>query len=60
MELEAYDAAFYMESSLHCEDRTKTFKEAYKLLKPGGRLVVIHGCTVLIYAPRVVHENDCR
>ena len=36
-----YDAAFYMESSLHCEDRTKTFKEAYRLLKPGGRLVAM-------------------
>jgi sterol 24-C-methyltransferase len=41
MELEAYDAAFYMESSLHCEDRSKTFKEVYKLLKPGGRLVAM-------------------
>ena len=28
MELEAYDAAFYMESSLHCENRTQTFSEA--------------------------------
>eukprot|EP00616_Rhizochromulina_sp_CCMP1243_P016335 CAMPEP_0118961814 /NCGR_PEP_ID=MMETSP1173-20130426/371_1 /TAXON_ID=1034831 /ORGANISM="Rhizochromulina marina cf, Strain CCMP1243" /LENGTH=365 /DNA_ID=CAMNT_0006910005 /DNA_START=54 /DNA_END=1151 /DNA_ORIENTATION=+ len=37
----SYDAAFYMESSLHCEDRTKTFKEAYRLLKPGGRLVAM-------------------
>lgn len=36
-----YDAAFYMESSLHAEDRTKTFKETYRLLKPGGRLVAM-------------------
>lgn len=41
MEKSAYDAAFYMESSLHCEDRTKTFSETYKLLKPGGRLVAM-------------------
>ena len=77
MELEAYDAAFYMESSLHCENRTQTFaqathsqptppphrvlvlsrvvvlrgvvvvsgcvvgSQAYKLLKPGGRLVAM-------------------
>ncbi len=41
MEEGAYDAAFYMESSLHCEDRTQTFKETYKLLKPGGRLVAM-------------------
>jgi len=44
MELEAYDAAFYMESSLHCEDRSQTFKEVYKLLKPGGRLVSHSAC----------------
>jgi sterol 24-C-methyltransferase len=37
MPLNHYDAAFYMESSLHCENRTKTFK----LLKPGGRLVAM-------------------
>jgi len=41
MELETYDAAFYMESSLHCENRTQTFSEVYKLLKPGGRLVAM-------------------
>merc|ERR1712007_375615 len=38
MEEEAYDAAFYMESSLHCQNRTATFSETYKHLKPGGRL----------------------
>eukprot|EP00494_Astrolonche_serrata_P024243 UN24501 len=37
----AYDAAFYMESSLHCENRTQTFSETYRLLKPGGRLVAM-------------------
>lgn len=41
MEQNAYDAAFYMESSLHCENRTTTFAETYKLLKPGGRLVAM-------------------
>jgi len=41
MEEGAYDAAFYMESSLHCENRTKTFEQTYKLLKPGGRLVAM-------------------
>jgi len=37
----SYDAAFYMESSLHTVERTKTFKETYRLLKPGGRLVAM-------------------
>mmetsp|Transcript_22537 Transcript_22537/g.29443 ORF Transcript_22537/g.29443 Transcript_22537/m.29443 type:complete len:370 (+) Transcript_22537:38-1147(+) len=41
MEEGVYDAAFYMESSLHCEDRSQTFKQAYKMLKPGGRLVAL-------------------
>lgn len=52
MELEAYDAAFYMESSLHCEDRAKTFKEAYKLLKPGGRLVAMEYVTLPGWNPK--------
>ena len=41
MEENAYDAAFYMESSLHCENRTKTFAETFRMLKPGGRLVAM-------------------
>lgn len=41
MEEGAYDAAFYMESSLHTENRQQTFSQAYKLLKPGGRLVAL-------------------
>lgn len=40
IEPEAYDAAFYMEASLHCENRTQTFEQTYSLLKPGGTLVL--------------------
>lgn len=46
LEENSYDAAFYMESSLHCENRTQTFKEAFKLLKPGGRLVAMEYVTI--------------
>jgi sterol 24-C-methyltransferase len=46
LEAGAYDAAFYMESSLHCENRTKTFAETFKLLKPGGRLVAMEYATL--------------
>lgn len=42
----AYDAAFYMESSLHCKDRTRTFSETYRLLRPGGRLVALEYVTL--------------
>lgn len=41
-----YDAVYYMESSLHCENRTKTFEQAFRLLKPGGRLVALEYVTL--------------
>jgi len=49
----AYDAAFYMESSLHTIDRVRTFKETYRLLKPGGRLVAMEYVTLPAW-----DEND--
>jgi sterol 24-C-methyltransferase len=33
-----FDAVYYIESSCHLEDRIRTFSEAFRLLKPGGRL----------------------
>lgn len=39
LEPNSFDAVFYMESSLHCENRTQTFEQAFKVLKPGGRVV---------------------
>ena len=46
LEAESFEAAFYMESSLHCENRTATFEQAYRLLKPGGRLVAMEYVTL--------------
>eukprot|EP00444_Apocalathium_aciculiferum_P055247 CAMPEP_0183600814 /NCGR_PEP_ID=MMETSP0371-20130417/180127_1 /TAXON_ID=268820 /ORGANISM="Peridinium aciculiferum, Strain PAER-2" /LENGTH=501 /DNA_ID=CAMNT_0025812897 /DNA_START=63 /DNA_END=1567 /DNA_ORIENTATION=- len=47
-----YDGAFYMESSLHCENRTQTFKEAFRLLKPGARLVAMEYLTLPGWDPK--------
>jgi sterol 24-C-methyltransferase len=33
-----FDAVYYIESACHLEDRVRTYSEAYRLLKPGGRL----------------------
>jgi len=46
LEPNSYKAAFYMESSLHVENRTSTFAETFRLLKPGGRLVAMEYVTL--------------
>lgn len=51
LEPNSFEAAFYMESSLHCENRTKTFTETFRLLKPGGRLVAMEYFTLPAWNP---------
>jgi sterol 24-C-methyltransferase len=58
MPLNHYDAAFYMESSLHCENRTQTFSEVYKLLKPGGRLVAMEYVTLPGWKPNDPYHKE--
>jgi cyclopropane fatty-acyl-phospholipid synthase-like methyltransferase len=38
---ESYDAAFAIESVCYADDSADFFNEAYRLLKPGGRLLVL-------------------
>lgn len=44
-----YDAVYYIESTIHSEDHTVTWKEAFRLLKPGGRLVTLEWVTLDAY-----------
>jgi tocopherol O-methyltransferase len=41
LESTSFDVYWALEATLHSEDRHVTLAEAYRLLKPGGRLVVV-------------------
>jgi len=38
---ESFDLVFGIESFCHSNNKTETYKEAYRLLRPGGQLVII-------------------
>jgi cyclopropane fatty-acyl-phospholipid synthase-like methyltransferase len=38
---ESFDLVFGIESFCHSDDKSETYKEAYRLLRPGGQLVII-------------------
>jgi cyclopropane fatty-acyl-phospholipid synthase-like methyltransferase len=40
LEPESFDVVWALESVCHCEDKRKFLAEAYRLLRPGGRLIV--------------------
>jgi len=58
LEENSFAAAFYMESSLHVENRTRTFAETFRMLKPGGRLVAMEYVTLPGWNPNnPVHKD---
>ena len=51
---EHFDAAFSIEATCHSPDRTKTFEEIYRVLKPGS----YYGCFDWILTEKYDKENE--
>jgi len=49
-----YDACYAIESTCHSPDKTKTFKEILRVMKPGGLFTGYEWCMTPSYDPNVI------
>jgi len=64
-----FDAVYDFEATLHSTDTLRTFKEIFRVVKPGGRVVTAQYCLLELYVPtnpthvdiirRVDNTNGC-
>ena len=52
LESGVYDAAYYLESAIHVDNRTQTYAETYRLLKPGAKMVLLDYVILPAYNPK--------
>jgi len=53
-----FDAAYDFEATLHSTDRLKTFKEIYRVLKPGGRFISAQYCLLDAYDDNNAYHRE--
>jgi len=51
LESGVYDAAYYLESAIHVDNRTQTYEQTYRLLKPGAKMVLLDYVILDSYNP---------
>jgi len=51
LESGVYDAAYYLESAIHVDNRTQTYEQTYRLLKPGAKMVLLDYVILDAYNP---------